>query len=46
MWLITNELLNPCNTHLVAKDFQLQSQIILMTKILEFSYNNKIPYHH
>jgi len=37
MWLATNELLNPCRfTHLVVRDVQLQSPIILMIRILNF----------
>jgi hypothetical protein len=47
MQLMTNELLNPCHfTNLVAKDIQLQSLIILMIRILKFSYNNEIAHHH
>jgi hypothetical protein len=34
MQLVINELLNPCRfTHLVAKDVQLQSPILLMIRI-------------
>jgi hypothetical protein len=37
-----SELLNPCDfTHLVTKDIQLQSPLILTTMILNFSYNNE-----
>jgi hypothetical protein len=37
MHLVTSELLNPCCfTHLVTKDIQLQSLVILTTKILNF----------
>jgi hypothetical protein len=43
MQLVINELLNPCHfTHLITRDIQLQNLIILMTKILKFSYNNEI----
>ncbi len=44
---MTNELLNPCCfTHLVAKNVQLQSLIILMINIFKNIYNNEIPCHH
>jgi hypothetical protein len=47
MRLVINELLNPCHfIHLVARDIQLQSPIVLTTKNLNFSYNNEIPCHH
>jgi hypothetical protein len=47
MHLMTSELLNPCCfTHLVTKDIQLQSLVILTTKIFKFSCNNEIPCHH
>jgi hypothetical protein len=40
---MTSELLNPCHfTHLVAKDIQLQSLVVLTIKILKFSHNNEI----
>jgi hypothetical protein len=46
MQLMTSELLNPCHfTHLVAKDVQLQSLVVLMTKIFIYFYNNEIPCH-
>jgi hypothetical protein len=47
MQLMINELLNPCHfTHLVAKDVQLKSPIILTIKFFKFCYNNKISCHH
>jgi hypothetical protein len=43
MQLVINELLNSCRfTHLVTRDIQLQSPIILTTRILKVSYNNEI----
>jgi hypothetical protein len=43
MQLVINELLNSCRfTHLVTRDVQLQSPIILTTRILKISYNNEI----
>jgi hypothetical protein len=45
MQLVTSELLNRCQfTHLVTRDIQLQSPIILTSKI--FFHNNEIPCHH
>jgi hypothetical protein len=47
MQLVINELLNPCHfTHLVARDVQLQTLVVLMTRILIFFYNNEIQCHH
>jgi len=47
MQLMINQLLNPCCfTHLVARDVQLQSLVVLMTRILIFFYDNEIPCHH
>jgi len=48
MQLVTNELLNNpfCFTYLVARDVQLQNLVVLMIKILNFSYNNEISCHH
>jgi hypothetical protein len=38
-----NELLNTCRfTHLVTRDIQLQSPIILTTQVFKLSYNNEI----
>jgi len=43
MQLVTSKLLNPCHfTHLVARDVQLQSPVVLMIRILNFSYINEI----
>jgi hypothetical protein len=37
MQLVTSELLNPCHfTHLIAWDVQLQSRIVLRTRIFLF----------
>jgi hypothetical protein len=45
--LMIHELLNPCCfIHLVTRDVQLQSSIVLMIRILNFSYNSGIPCHH
>jgi hypothetical protein len=47
MQLVTSELLNPCHfTHLMVEDVELQSPVVLMTKILIFFYNSEIPCHH
>jgi hypothetical protein len=47
MRLMTGELLNPCHfTHLVIRDIQLQNLVVLMIRILKFSYNNKFSCHH
>jgi hypothetical protein len=44
---MTNELLDPSRfTHLVVRDIQLQSLMILTTKILNFVYNSDIQCHH
>jgi len=45
---MTSELLNnPCYfTHLIAKNVQLQSLVVLTIKFLKFSYNIEIPCHH
>jgi hypothetical protein len=37
MWLMTNELLNPCHfIHLVVKDVPLQNLVVLMIRISKF----------
>jgi hypothetical protein len=47
MRLVTNELLNPCHfTHLITKDVQMQSLVVLTIRIFKFSYNIEIPCHH
>jgi hypothetical protein len=47
MQLVISKLLNLCCfTHLITRDIELQSPIVLMTKIILISYNNEIPCHH
>jgi hypothetical protein len=47
MRLMISRLLNPCYfTHLVTRGIELQSLVVLMTKIFLISCNNEIRCHY